>query len=54
MTQLLGSKGLMGYIDGKVKQLIQPVEGETTKPDATPIYSTTSTPDEWSFRDQLA
>src|SRR5258706_7468539 len=53
MTQLLGSKGLMGYIDGKIKQPTQPAEGEKS-PDTTPIYSTTPNLDEWNFRDQLA
>ncbi len=51
MTQLLGSKGLLGYIDGKV---IKPQpDSDTTTPDTTPIYSTKPNLDEWTFRDQL-
>jgi len=53
MTQLLGSKGLMDYINGKIKQPTQPAKGEKS-PDTTPIYSTTPNLDEWNFRDQLA
>ncbi len=53
MRQLLGSKGLLGYIDGKVTIPSQPAPGDPT-PDATPVYSTTPNYDEWSFRDQLA
>jgi hypothetical protein len=52
MTQLLGSKGLLGYIDGKIVKP-QPTSATTT-PDATQIYSTTPSLDEWTFRDQLA
>ena len=52
ITQLLGAKGLMGYIDGKI-----PKPAESSIPDTpitgTPIYSTTPTLDEWNFRDQL-
>ena len=57
ITQLLGSKGLLGYIDGNTKK---PAETTTTTPDtetaatATPIYSSKPTLDEWVFRDQLA
>ena len=54
ITQLLGSKGLLGYIDGKIKKPNQPTD---PKPEdtatTTPIYSTTPTYDEWTFRDQL-
>ena len=40
MTQLLGSKGLSGYIDGKIPKPTTPVTGTTTQvPDPTPIYS---------------
>ena len=53
MTQLLGSKGLLGYIDGKIAKPTQPTTSTTT-PDPTPIYSTTPNFDEWTFRDQLA
>ena len=52
MTQLLGAKGLSGYIDGKMTLPTQtPTGTSTTHP--TPIYSTTPTADEWHFRDQL-
>ena len=57
ITQLLGAKGLLGYIDGKIPK---PSESQPPKPDTmatstnTPIYSTTPTPDEWTFRDQVA
>jgi gag-polypeptide of LTR copia-type len=52
MTQLLGSKGLLGYTDGKIPK---PTQSETTtEATTTPIYSTKPTLDEWVFRDQLA
>jgi hypothetical protein len=54
MTQLLASKGLLGYTNGKIAiptTTQTPSEGGTTT--ATPIYSTTPTLDEWNFRDQL-
>ena len=51
MTQLLRSKGLLGYVDGKIAK---PTVSMTTTPDTTPIYSTTPNLDEWNFRDQLA
>ena len=57
MTQLLGSKGLLGYIDGKILKPTQPTVSPTTNTSttiATPIYSSTPTYDEWNFRDQLA
>jgi len=53
MTQLLGSKELLGYIDRKIAKPTQPTTSTTT-PDPTPIYSTTPNFDEWTFRDQLA
>ena len=53
MTQLLGSKGLTGYIDGKVAKPAEP-SSDTPTPDTTPIYSTKPSYDEWVFRDQLA
>ena len=53
MIQLLGSKGLSGYIDGKVIKPPQPTTGDPT-PDPTPVYSTQPSYDEWTFRDQLA
>ena len=61
MIQLLSSKGLLGYIDGKIPKPASPTITDTTTTTtttttatSTPIYSTTPTPDEWSFRDQLA
>ena len=64
MTQLLGSKGLLGYVDGKIPRPdapppVPPSSGSTPQtqpvvPAPTPIYSSTPTLDEWVFRDQLA
>ena len=55
MTQLLGSKGLLGYIDGKIKKPVEPpIETPTTATPVTPIYSTSPSLDEWTFRDQLS
>src|SRR5271156_4949348 len=51
LTQLLGAKGLMGYIDGKIPKPESPTPD--TPITGTPIYSTTPTLDEWNFRDQL-
>ena len=51
MTQLLGSKGLLGYVDGNITK---PTQSPTSTPDPTPIYSTNPNIDEWTFRDQLA
>jgi len=53
MNQLLGSKGLLGYINGKVILPPQPAPGDPT-PDTTPIYSASPNYDEWIFWDQLA
>jgi hypothetical protein len=60
ITQLLGSKGLLGYIDGKIPKPDSPtstnVPTEATKAATitnTPVYSSTPTLDEWVFRDQL-
>ena len=51
ITQLLGAKGLMGYINGKIPK---PPQSSTDTPiTGTPVYSTTPTFDEWNFRDQL-
>jgi hypothetical protein len=54
ITQLLGAKGIMGYINGKIPK---PVQSSTSDKDtpatSTPVYSTTPTLDEWNFRDQL-
>jgi hypothetical protein len=52
MTQLLGSKGLLGYIDGKIAKP-QPTSATTT-PETTQVYSSTPSLDEWIFHDQLA
>ena len=66
MVQLLGSKGLLGYVDGSIPkpdpptQSTQPAtsEAKSTAVAATivvtPIYSSTPTFDEWIFRDRLA
>ena len=62
ITQLLGSKGLLGYIDGKILKPVPesvpiPASATTTtitQPINTPIYSTKPTLDEWTFWDQLA
>jgi hypothetical protein len=63
MTQLLGSKGLMGYINCKIPKpgpesvplpTDSTAEISVTQPTSTPIYSSTPTLDEWVFRDQLA
>ena len=61
MNQLLGSKGLLGYINGNIPKP-QPTQLPTTSTEAaaaaiatgTPIYSSTPTLDEWTFRDHLA
>ena len=53
MMQLLGSKGLTGYIDGNVPKPVLPTSTTSTT-DSTPIYSTKPSHDEWTFRDQLA
>src|ERR1700678_2343430 len=52
LTQLLGSKGLSGYIDGKIQKPNPeslPIPSETTVQ-----HTSTPTLDEWNFRDQLA
>jgi len=73
MIQLLGSKGLSGYIDRRIPKPTRQVPGiatptgqvsgtttptrqvsGTVAPDPTPIYSSTPSLDEWTFRDQLA
>jgi hypothetical protein len=61
ITQLLGSKGLLGYIDGKIPKPNSPsltststtTEIKVTTITSSPIYSTAPTLDEWVFRDQL-
>src|SRR6266511_3790234 len=52
IKQLLGSKGLTGYIDGNIAKSAVPTS-TTPTPDPTPIYSTKPNHDEWTFRDQL-
>ena len=64
IIQLLGSKGLLGYIDGKIEKPTQTEPPKVTTSEttatatpaiiATPIYSSNPTFDEWTFRDQLA
>jgi|SRR6266498_5764141 len=58
MTQLLRSKGLLGYVDGKIVKSAQPSSRTATSTPTTtvptPIYSTTPSSDEWDFHDQLA
>ena len=61
MTQLLGSKGLLGYIDGKIPKpgpesvpLPEDTTSTPTQPISTPVYLSRPTIDEWNFRDQLA
>ena len=55
ITQLFGSKGLLGYIDGKIQKpgpesIPLPSEAAATvQPTSTPIYSTTLTLNEWTF-----
>jgi gag-polypeptide of LTR copia-type len=58
IIQLLGSKGLSGYIDGKIEKPTQPEPPKSTSevttattPVTTPIYSSNPTLDEWIFRD---
>src|SRR5258705_1766625 len=53
MLQLLGSKGLSGYIDGTIT-LPALLGTGAPAPDPTPIYSTVPSVDEWNFRDKLA
>jgi len=53
MIQLLGSKGLSGYIDGTINLPPQQRSGAPI-PDSTPIYSTVPSVDEWNFRNKLA
>ena len=55
IIQLLGTKGLQGYVDGMISKPSppDPDTDTSTVAAATPIYSTTPTHDEWSFRDRL-
>ena len=56
ITQLLGAKGLLRYINGKIPKPAQHPTSDTTDTTATatgtPIYLTTPTLDEWTFWDQ--
>src|SRR5277367_2915264 len=59
ITQLLGSKGLLGYINGKTvkpgpESIPLPSETGIVQLINAPIYSSTPTLDEWNFRDKLA
>ena len=55
MIQLLGSKGLTGYINGNIpKRAESTLDPKATTSDPTPIYLTKPNFDEWTFRDQLA
>ena len=62
MTQLLTSKGLLGYIDRTIKKpgpesiplpTTPATTASTTQPTSTPIYSSNPTLDKWMFCDQL-
>src|SRR5277367_1443878 len=56
INQLLGSKGLLGYINGNILRPDPesvPLSTPETPPSSTPVYSSTPTLDEWIFRDQL-
>ena len=55
INQLLGSKGLLGYIDGMIPKPgpPPPPDPKATVPAGTPIYSSTPTLDEWTFCDLL-
>ena len=52
MRHLLGSKGLFGYVDGRIPKPAQSSTPDKSAP--TPIYSTTPSLDEWIYRDELA
>src|ERR1700678_2219223 len=62
MAQLLGAKGLLGYVKGSVPKPMETPAPATSKstPEAvtpaapTPIYSSTPSLDEWIYRDRLA
>ena len=52
VQQLLGLKGLLGYIDRSIAKptQIESTESMKTAPSGTPIYSSTPTIDEWAFQ----
>jgi hypothetical protein len=52
INQLLGSKGLLGYIDGKVTRPPEPFS-DTPTPDPTPIYLTNPSFDKWNYHNHL-
>jgi hypothetical protein len=55
ITQLLAAKGLLGYVEGNsIPKPAQITTADKETPAATPIYSSTPSFDEWTFRDQLA
>ncbi|PBK88375.1 hypothetical protein ARMGADRAFT_904009, partial [Armillaria gallica] len=60
ITELLKGKGLWGYIEGTTSCPTAPTTTTTgpvtipLPPDPTPIYSSSPSHDEWTFRDQLA
>ena len=59
MIQLLASKGLSGYIDGRIgtpgpESIPLPDTPVAIQPINTPIYSTTPTLNKWVFQDELA
>ena len=51
ITQLLGLKGLLGYIDGTTQKPTQPTTSEKEPATGTAIYLTHPTFDEWVFWD---
>ena len=55
IQQLLGLKGLLGYINGSIAKppQIESTESAKTAPSGTPIYYSTPTIDEWVFWDHL-
>ena len=54
ITELLGSKGLLGYVDGTIQKPTQLTTPKKEPATGTANYSTHPTFDEWVFRDQLA
>jgi hypothetical protein len=53
INQLLGSKGLLGYIDGTIARP-PTLTSDTPTRDPTPIYSTNPTFNKWNYQDWLA
>ena len=60
INQLLGAKGLLGYLNGTLKKpssepppLSVAQDAPTITPTSTPIYLSNPTYNEWIFRDQL-